>query len=76
MQATLERDLRTGSSDGRPRNTTSDRMERIAERRRNSTEAALLAPPSDALWGDSADNATARARLVRTNECLDGTTHE
>lgn len=61
----MERHLRTEASDGRPRNTTSDRMERIAERRRNAT-ATDVAPPDDALWGDGADsNTTARARQVR-----------
>ena len=66
MQAELERHLRAESADGRPRNTTSDRMERIAERRRNATAAdgTPLAPPEDALWGDGADNATARAQQV------------
>ncbi len=64
-QADLERHLRTEASDGRPRNTTSNRMERIAERRRNAT-ATGDALPDDALWGDGADgNATAKARQVR-----------
>ena len=64
MQADLERHLRTEASDGRPRNTTSDRMERIAERRRNAT-AGDEAPADNTLVGDGVDgNATARTRQV------------
>ena len=78
VQAEIERHLHKEATDGKTRNTTSDRMEILSERRRNATEA-LLTPPADE-WRERADNSSSSsssssssgtaAREVRPNPQL------